>query len=171
MDHYSDLAAHPEEQYRKLLRSAGMTDNLKSMPTGENEPIDRSPTEAPAEPSQPPEARVTLELPVDVIAAINQRLGQAGQTQTEVILEVLRSALAGNPQPSDGSKPPDLQPSDLQPSDLQPPDRNLNQTGSPIAETTVVDPIQELQALKRRLIQLEQLIPKMEELEGKLQAF
>lgn len=132
-----------------------MTDNLESLPTGENDPTDRHPTGAQVEQSQQQEEQITLDLPVDVIVAINQRLRQAGQTQSEVILEVLRSALAVDPDRSAVRKPVD---------------RDSGQTHFPTIEATF-QPIQELQALKLRLRQLEQLIPKVEELEGKLQAF
>ncbi len=128
-----------------------------------------------------PEASITVELPGDVIAAIQHCTQQSGQTETETILAVLRAALGLKAtqaptleQPAeqlaiDPSLPiasPDLTPSGLTPSNpALSPDPSLD-ASSPVAQW-----LQEFENLKNRLAALEHLLPKMEALEGKLLAF
>lgn len=86
---------------------------------------------------------VTLQLPPDVAMALQQRIQQSGQPQTEVIVSLLRSAcgLAAT-------------------------------VSADRLEVVEAEQIAlELQALRARLTDLEALIPRLESLEGKLIAF
>ncbi|NJO41767.1 MAG: hypothetical protein HC769_06900 [Cyanobacteria bacterium CRU_2_1] len=88
---------------------------------------------------------MTIELPPDVVAAIDQQTHQSGKTQTQVILEALQTALG------------------------------LDQPTSAMEATTALslppEFIEELKRLSARVKELENLIPKVEALEGKSIAF
>lgn len=138
----SGLVDHTEEESRGLLESAGMTDHFGDS-SESNEGGNRSNDKC-TPPLQPHDSQITIELPADLVAAL-QQTHTSGQTPTELILEVLRSTLVSSarqdaPSPAPASSPP-------------------------------ADWLLEVQALKARLAELEQLVPKMEELEGKLPAF
>lgn len=126
------------------------------------------------------EDAITVELPGDVIAAIQHCTQQSGQTHTETILAVLRAALGLEATQVHEQRAIDLAPSPAAPSPVAPPhltpsapinSEPINITppaheGFPAAEW-----LQEFQDLKNRLAALEHLIPKIEALEGKLPAF
>lgn len=106
-----------------------------------------------------PEETVTVDLPVDILAALEQQGHRSGQTQTQVILEVLRSAL-GLDQATFSQLQAEIQ------------------TGVPAPNgSTQAQPdpsvclMAEVERLKLRLRQLEALIPKVEDLAGKSIAF
>jgi hypothetical protein len=95
-----------------------------------------------------PDRSVTVELPSDIATAIYQCSRQSGQTQAQVITEMLRSALRLD-QNSEAEQIPDS-------------DTRADMT-TPLLE--------QVQHLTDRLIKLESLVPKLEALEGKLLAF
>lgn len=110
-----------------------------------------------------PEETVTVDLPVDILAALDQQGHRSGQTQTQVILEVLRSALG-------------LDQATF--SQLQTGMQMGGQTGVPAPNGSAqaqpdpsVSLMAEVERLKLRLRQLEALIPKVEDLAGKSIAF
>lgn len=134
-----------------------MTDSLEFLP----EP--KSPQEYPA--SAPiagsRQETVTVKLPVDVLTALGQHGYQSEQTQTQIILEVLRSAL-GLESTTDSHL-----------TNLPAPKAPASHLAQPTVETAKAAHVlmAEVEQLKIRLRQLEALIPKVEDLEGKLIAF
>lgn len=102
----------------------------------------------PASSSEPTQPSVTVELPIDLVNAIQQHICQTGyqtgQTPTQAVLDVLRSAL---------NQPPDPNPSVA------------------LTRPLSTDLIAELHRLHARVTQLEALIPKVADLEGKSIAF
>lgn len=93
--------------------------------------------------SEVSEQSVTLQIPLDLMTFLQQRSQQLGQTPTEVILALLRAA-AGLATKATAEHAA---------------------TQSPLAAP------QALQTLEARLAQLEALIPRLEVLEGKWNAF
>lgn len=100
-----------------------------------------------AESTPTSEQILTLQLPPDLALALQRRCQQLGQTQAEVILALLRSA-------------------------MQLPSAPAWQTvdQSELAANQLATQ-QEVHSLKARLSQLEELIPRLEALEGKWVAF
>jgi hypothetical protein len=138
-----------------------MTDNLESLfaktydlkPGHHVQPADTSTSR---QPLNPPEEVVTVELPVDVLAALDQQRCQSGQTQTQVILDVLRSALGLSPAPTDSAHA----------SQSAIPASNSDATALQSAQLMA-----EIEDLKTRLSQLETVMQRVEVLEGKSIAF
>lgn len=127
--------------------------------------------------SESQDALVTVELPIDVVAALSQLSHELGQTQNQVILEALRSTLGIG---GIGAKPPEPASEPIHqtsPRSISSPSSSFassSPTSPPLPEVT---PLQvahlqtELERLNARLTQLETLIPKVAELEGKSIAF
>lgn len=119
---------------------------------------------------------ITVELPGDVIAAIQHCTEQSGQTQTETILAVLRAALGleatqVREQRAIDLAPPHSAQSPTAPPRLSPPVSPLNIAPPAHEAFPPAQWLQEFHELKNRLAALEHLIPKIEALEGKLPAF
>lgn len=132
-----------------------MTDHPEFLP--EPERLESSASEPVSDSA--PEATVTVELPVDILTALDRQGQRSGQSQTQMILEVLRSALG-------------LEPAVL--SQLHAPAIGGEQAAHPAddsANPSVTPQIPEVEHLKLRLRQLEALIPKVEDLAGKSIAF
>lgn len=131
-----------------------MTDSLEFLPEPESQQA--HPASKPIAAVQQQET-VTVKLPVDVLAALGQHGYQSEQTQTQIILEVLRSALGLPAAESHPSEAPALRPA--------PP---TIETAATAASASL---LAEVEQLKIRLRQLEALIPKLEDLQGKSIAF
>lgn len=107
------------------------------------------------------DALVTVELPMDVVAALSQLSHELGQTQNQVILEALRSTLGiGNP-------PPEPALSDQ----TQRTQQTATSPSTPPPTLDLAHLQTELERFNARLSQLETIIPKVAELEGKSIAF
>lgn len=138
-----------------------MTDNLKPF-LGENDKSgdretspepDRLPPSEQPDPKQP-DKWVAIHLPSDVVAAIQQRMDQSGQSQAQIILHMLQSALdVEHPPEAEAAIPKMTTPSPVHPAEPSP------------------DWINVFETVKARLQHLESLIPKLEDLEGKSIAF
>ncbi|GAB4380290.1 MAG: hypothetical protein Kow00121_36230 [Elainellaceae cyanobacterium] len=100
------------------------------------------------------EERVTIELPTTIVSAIQQQGQQSGRSQMEVILEVLQAAFKGAPEIAPPLPPP-----------------VVPATPEAAQHSSVADLQAEINHLKMRLAQLEPLISKVEQLEGKSIAF
>ncbi|MBF2048257.1 MAG: hypothetical protein EDM05_66815 [Leptolyngbya sp. IPPAS B-1204] len=98
--------------------------------------------------SSVPEHIVVLQLPADIAMALQQRCQQLGQTKAEVILTLLQSAISLFPT-----------------ADQQTGNQSNTSQASQLATQ------QDVQLLKARLSQLEEMIPRLEALEGKSIAF
>lgn len=121
-----------------------------------------------------------VELPVDILVALSQQVHQSGQTQAQVILAALRSALKVEPVPPPfAPTTPQRNPEQIE---LLPGSHALDSTVSDrtISDPTTSDPtatpltaplLAEIEQLKLRLRQLEALIPKVNDLMGKSIAF
>ena len=94
-----------------------------------------------------PQQTVTLQLPQELMQAIDQRMQQSGQTQMQIILEVLQGGLA------------------------QAPYTPLEASDSSLQTVEASQTAEEFEQLKQRVAILEALLPRMEVLEGKSIAF
>jgi hypothetical protein len=158
----------------KALGDRHMTDNLESLSVQTHDPhLGNFPQ--PTDPQLPqlhPQSKqsidspatnsseevVTVELPLDVLAALNQQRHQSGQTQMQVILNALRSALGLTATPPNSH-------SISHHSISQP----LSASDAPALELATL--IAEIEQLKARLSQLETVAQRVEDLEGKSIAF
>lgn len=133
-----------------------MSDNLEFLPKPKPKPensLEQPSTQQMNHLEQ--EKPVTLELPVDVLAALDQRVYRSGQTPTQAVLEVLRSALGL----SQTTSHPDH------------PDIFATHDSANATQTKLIALTKEIEQLKIRLHHLEALIPKVEDLMGKSIAF
>lgn len=142
-----------------------MSDNLEFLPKPENslELLAVKPTS-----DSDQEKPVTVELPVDVLAALDQYGHRSGQTQSQSqsILDALRSAL-GLVQTSDQTSPASTH-AERSAADAD----DSETTPSKTATEDTLDALRaEIEHLKRRLHLLEPLISKVEDLAGKSIAF
>lgn len=145
-----------------------MSDNLEFLPQPEPQPensLELPFTQQPAPLEQ--EETVTLELPVDILAALEQHVYQSGQTQTQAVLEVLRTAL-GLSQTTNSQVSPQDRPEISATNELTANSANATQTTT---QTTLIALTKEVEQLKNRLHHLEALIPQVENLMGKSIAF
>lgn len=150
-----------------------MSDNLEFLPEEPRNSLELFAAEPPSglDRDSDPEETVTVELPVDVLAALDQYGHRSGRTQTQSILDALRSAL-GLVQTPDQTSPASIHP------ERSATDGNDSETEIPqtaISEAATQDTLDTLRAeiehLKHRLHLLEPLIPKVEDLVGKSIAF
>jgi len=149
-----------------------MSDNLEFLPKPENsleflvvEPTSNSKHDADQEKT------VTLELPVDVIAALDQYIDRSGRSQTQSILDALRSALGLDQaldQITSASDNAESSAADTEDSKTSIPETVISETATQITLDAL---IAEIECLKRRVHLLEPLIPKVEDLVGKSIAF
>jgi hypothetical protein len=141
-----------------------MTDNRGDFQQGAT-PEDTYPKDPPSPSSEPTQPSVSVELPIDIVNAIHQHICQSGQTPTQAILDVLRSAVSQSTvhhSPSEQPLP------EQEPSEPQIPGAGTLPGSSPLPP---IDPITEIYRLSARLAQLEALIPKLADLQGKSIAF